>query len=73
MTAYQSIDPAMIEAAIETAPFGPEAHFVFPTNGHAPSTNVFDAAVELRKGQFRVQKMGSITLETPMFDLKGFR
>jgi PmbA protein len=33
-------------AAVETAPFGPEAHLDFPANGVAPEVNVFDAATE---------------------------
>jgi PmbA protein len=33
-------------AAVETAPFGPEAHLDFPRDGQAPPVEVFDAAVE---------------------------
>jgi len=33
-------------AAVETAPFGPEAHMDFPRDGQAPAVEVFDAAVE---------------------------
>ena len=33
-------------AAVETAPFGPEAHLDFPKDGPAPAVEVFDAAVE---------------------------
>ena len=33
-------------AAVETAPFGPEAHLDFPKDGQARTVDVFDAAVE---------------------------
>jgi len=33
-------------AAVETAPFGPEAHLDFPLNTEAPAVEVFDEAVE---------------------------
>ena len=33
-------------AAVETAPFGPEAHLDFPKDGQAPAVDVFDAGVE---------------------------
>jgi PmbA protein len=33
-------------AAIETAPFGPEAHLDFPIDGEAPAVDVFDEAVQ---------------------------
>ena len=36
----------LVTAAIETAPFGPEAHLDFPKDGQAPAVDVFDAAVE---------------------------
>jgi PmbA protein len=36
----------LVAAAIETAPFGPEAHLEFPRDGEAPPVDVFDAAVE---------------------------
>jgi PmbA protein len=32
-------------AAVETAPFGPEAHLDFPRDGNAPPVEVFDATV----------------------------
>jgi PmbA protein len=33
-------------AAVETAPFGPEAHLDFPRDAQAPAVDVFDEAVE---------------------------
>lgn len=33
-------------AAVETAPFGPEAHLDFPHDGKAPAVEVFDPSVE---------------------------
>ncbi len=36
----------VVQAAVETAPFGPEAHFDFPSNVQAPTVEVFDATVE---------------------------
>ena len=36
----------LVTAAVETAPFGPEAHLDFPSDGQAPAVEVFDAAVE---------------------------
>ena len=36
----------LVAAAIETAPFGPEAQLDFPSDGQAPAVEVFDAAVE---------------------------
>ncbi len=36
----------LVAAAMETAPFGPEAHLDFPSDGQAPAVEVFDAAVE---------------------------
>src|SRR5437867_8153331 len=36
----------LVAAAIETAPFGPEAHLEFPRDGEAPAVDVFDPAVE---------------------------
>ncbi|TMB65746.1 MAG: TldD/PmbA family protein [Chloroflexi bacterium] len=36
----------LVAAAMETAPFGPEAHLEFPRDGEAPPVDVFDAAVE---------------------------
>jgi PmbA protein len=33
-------------AAVETAPFGPEAHLDFPRDGQAPEIDIFDDAVE---------------------------
>jgi PmbA protein len=33
-------------AALETAPFGPEAHLNFPRDGQAPEIDIFDDAVE---------------------------
>jgi PmbA protein len=36
----------LVAAAIETAPFGPEAHLEFPRDGEASAVDVFDAAVE---------------------------
>src|SRR6266545_8340896 len=36
----------LVSAAMETAPFGPEAHLDFPADGQAPAVDVFDAAVE---------------------------
>jgi len=33
-------------AAVETAPFGPEAHLAFPSNGAAPDVDVFDPATQ---------------------------
>lgn len=33
----------LVEAAIETAPFGPEAQFDFPASSRAPAVNAFDA------------------------------
>jgi PmbA protein len=36
----------VVRAAVETAPFGPEAQFDFPSNGAAPEVGVFDAATE---------------------------
>jgi PmbA protein len=33
-------------AAVETAPFGPEAHLDFPRDGQAPAVDVYDPAVE---------------------------
>jgi PmbA protein len=37
----------LVEAAMETAPFGPEAHLDFPSDRQAPAVEVFDAAVEV--------------------------
>ncbi len=36
----------VVEAALETAPFGPEAKFDFPADGAAPAVEVFDPATE---------------------------
>ncbi len=36
----------LARAAVETAPFGPEAHLDFPAAGAAPAVDTFDAAVE---------------------------
>jgi PmbA protein len=36
----------IVQAALETAPFGPPAHLNFPSNGAAPNVPVFDAATE---------------------------
>lgn len=36
----------LVEAALETAPFGPEARFDFPTDGEQPAVEVFDPATE---------------------------
>lgn len=36
----------LVAAAMETAPFGPEAHFDFPSQGRAPAVDVYDARVE---------------------------
>lgn len=36
----------VVAAAVETAPFGPEATFDFPSNGVAPDVDVFDPATE---------------------------
>jgi PmbA protein len=36
----------VVRAAVETAPFGPEAQFDFPSNGVPPEVDVFDAATE---------------------------
>src|SRR5574341_1160542 len=36
----------LVAAAVETAPFGPEAHLDFPRNGQTPAVEVFDQAVE---------------------------
>jgi len=36
----------LVAAAVETAPFGPEAHLDFPSDGQAPQVEVFDPAVE---------------------------
>ncbi len=36
----------LVAAAMETAPFGPEARFDFPSAGRAPAVDIFDAAVE---------------------------
>ncbi len=36
----------VVRAAVETAPFGPEAHLDFPSDGVAPEVSVFDAATE---------------------------
>jgi PmbA protein len=36
----------LVAAAIETAPFGPEAHLDFPRDGAAPEVDVFDSAVQ---------------------------
>src|SRR5438132_1645904 len=36
----------LVAAAMETAPFGPEAHLEFPRDGEAPTVDVLDAAVE---------------------------
>jgi PmbA protein len=36
----------LVAAAIETAPFGPEAHLAFPRDGRAPSVEVYDPDVE---------------------------
>ncbi len=36
----------VVQAAMETAPFGPEAHLDFPANGAMPDVAVFDPATE---------------------------
>jgi PmbA protein len=36
----------VVQAAMETAPFGPEAHFDFPGVAEAPDVEVYDPAVE---------------------------
>lgn len=36
----------VVRAAVETAPFGPEAQFDFPSNGSAPAVEVYDPATE---------------------------
>jgi PmbA protein len=36
----------VVQAAMETAPFGPEAHFDFPKQTEAPVIEVFDSATE---------------------------
>ncbi len=36
----------LVEAAVETAPFGPEARLDFPSNGEAAEVDVFDTDVE---------------------------
>lgn len=36
----------VVQAAMETAPFGPEAHFDFPPRAEAPVVNVHDPATE---------------------------
>ena len=36
----------LAQAALDTAPFGPEAHFEFPTQAEAPVVEVYDPATE---------------------------
>ena len=36
----------LVQAALETAPFGPEAHFDFPKRAEAPVVDTFDPATE---------------------------
>jgi len=37
---------ALVEAAVETAPFGPEAHLDLPRDGQAPDVDVYDPDIE---------------------------
>jgi PmbA protein len=38
----------LVQAAMETAPFGPEAHFDFPATAEAPAVDLYDEEIAMR-------------------------